>query len=107
MAENSDEKHCKCRQGVTRRGFLTSMGVGALAVGASGMLETPSAEAARTVAADEMTRLDLNVNGSRCSLLVEPRWTLLYVLREQLGLTGTKVGCERGECARLHCDLQR
>jgi xanthine dehydrogenase YagT iron-sulfur-binding subunit len=29
---------------------------------------------------------------------VEPRWSLLYVLRERLGLTGTKVGCERGEC---------
>ena len=29
---------------------------------------------------------------------MEPRWSLLYVLRERLGLTGTKVGCERGEC---------
>jgi xanthine dehydrogenase YagT iron-sulfur-binding subunit len=29
---------------------------------------------------------------------VEPRWSLLFVLREKLGLTGTKVGCERGEC---------
>jgi xanthine dehydrogenase YagT iron-sulfur-binding subunit len=31
-------------------------------------------------------------------LLVEPRWSLLYVLRERLGLTATKLGCERGEC---------
>jgi xanthine dehydrogenase YagT iron-sulfur-binding subunit len=30
--------------------------------------------------------------------VVEPRWSLLFVLREKLGLTGTKVGCERGEC---------
>lgn len=29
---------------------------------------------------------------------MEPRWSLTYVLREVLGLTGTKVGCERGEC---------
>ena len=31
-------------------------------------------------------------------VLVEPRWSLVYVLREVLGLTGTKIGCERGEC---------
>ena len=29
---------------------------------------------------------------------MEPRWTLLFVLRERLGITGTKAGCERGEC---------
>jgi xanthine dehydrogenase YagT iron-sulfur-binding subunit len=29
---------------------------------------------------------------------VEPRWSLLFVLRERLGLTGAKMGCERGEC---------
>jgi xanthine dehydrogenase YagT iron-sulfur-binding subunit len=38
------------------------------------------------------------VNGSIRKILVEPRWTLAYVLREVLGLTGTKIGCERGEC---------
>ena len=31
-------------------------------------------------------------------MLVEPRWSLLYVLREKLGLSGSKAGCERGEC---------
>jgi xanthine dehydrogenase YagT iron-sulfur-binding subunit len=30
--------------------------------------------------------------------MVEPRWTLLYVLREKIGLTGAKEGCGRGEC---------
>jgi xanthine dehydrogenase YagT iron-sulfur-binding subunit len=40
----------------------------------------------------------LTVNGRRNALDVEPRWTLLYVLREKLGLTGAKPGCERGEC---------
>ncbi|KAB2952867.1 MAG: (2Fe-2S)-binding protein [Thermoanaerobaculia bacterium] len=30
--------------------------------------------------------------------MVEPRWSLAHVLREELGLTGTKVGCDRGEC---------
>jgi xanthine dehydrogenase YagT iron-sulfur-binding subunit len=45
-----------------------------------------------------MTRVKLLINGRRHRLLVEPRWSLLFVLRERLGLTGTKVGCERGEC---------
>jgi len=50
------------------------------------------------MAAGEVTRITLNVNGRRHNLLVEPRWTLLFVLRDVLGLTGTKVGCDRGEC---------
>ena len=45
-----------------------------------------------------MTTCVLSVNGRRHKLLVEPRWTLLYVVRDRLGLTATKVGCERGEC---------
>ena len=40
----------------------------------------------------------LTVNGRRHKMLVEPRWSLLYVLRDKLGLSGTKAGCERGEC---------
>ncbi len=43
-------------------------------------------------------RLTLEVNGRRHTLPAQPRWTLLYILRERLGLTGTKCGCERGEC---------
>jgi xanthine dehydrogenase YagT iron-sulfur-binding subunit len=45
-----------------------------------------------------MVPVALRVNGQLQRLLVEPRWTLLYVLRDRLGLTGTKIGCERGEC---------
>ena len=47
---------------------------------------------------NEMARVTLLINGRRRRLLIEPRWSLLYVLREKLGLTGTKSGCERGEC---------
>jgi xanthine dehydrogenase YagT iron-sulfur-binding subunit len=46
----------------------------------------------------EMIQVRLRVNGRDYRLLAEPRWSLLFVLREKLGLTGTKVGCERGEC---------
>jgi len=40
----------------------------------------------------------LRVNGKRHALTVEPRVTLLDALRERLDLTGTKKGCDRGEC---------
>jgi xanthine dehydrogenase YagT iron-sulfur-binding subunit len=40
----------------------------------------------------------LTVNGQLRTMSVEPRTTLLDALREQLGLTGTKKGCDRGEC---------
>jgi len=40
----------------------------------------------------------LRVNGQNYDLLVEPRETLLEVLRERLGLTGTKEGCGNGNC---------
>lgn len=42
--------------------------------------------------------LQLNVNGRPAELDVDPRATLLHVLREQLQLTGTKEGCVEGEC---------
>lgn len=40
----------------------------------------------------------LNVNGEIREVEVKPHWTLLQVLRDELGLTGTKRGCETGEC---------
>jgi aerobic carbon-monoxide dehydrogenase small subunit len=40
----------------------------------------------------------LIVNGEACEIAVEPWWTLLDVLRDQLGLTGAKKGCDRGDC---------
>ena len=46
----------------------------------------------------EKVRISLQVNGKRHRLKVEPRWSLLDVLREKLGLTGPKLGCGRGEC---------
>jgi len=41
----------------------------------------------------------LSVNGEEATLMVPPYKTLLEVLREDLGLTGTKHGCELGECS--------
>ncbi|MCL4132211.1 UNVERIFIED_CONTAM: hypothetical protein GTU68_060696 [Idotea baltica] len=45
-----------------------------------------------------MHRVSMLVNGRRVDLHVEPRNTLAEALREQCGLTGTKLGCEQGSC---------
>jgi aerobic-type carbon monoxide dehydrogenase small subunit (CoxS/CutS family) len=44
------------------------------------------------------TSIKLIVNGTEHRAEVEDRWTLVEVLRDHLGLTGTKIGCDRGEC---------
>ena len=46
----------------------------------------------------EKVRVVLRVNGEPREAYVEPGWTLLRVLREDLGLTGAKHGCGNGEC---------
>ena len=45
-----------------------------------------------------MRRIAVTVNGTRHEVEVEPRQLLVYFLREQLGLTGTNVGCDTSSC---------
>jgi aerobic carbon-monoxide dehydrogenase small subunit len=45
-----------------------------------------------------MTAIAITVNGKRHEAEVEPRRLLVYFLREQLGLTGTNVGCDTSSC---------
>jgi len=42
--------------------------------------------------------ITLTINGERCEIAVEPRWTLLEAVREQLRLTGSKESCGTGDC---------
>jgi isoquinoline 1-oxidoreductase alpha subunit len=42
--------------------------------------------------------MELNINGQRYTIADEPARPLLYVLRDELGLTGTKFGCGAGIC---------
>ncbi len=95
---NDDVHQCKCGKGLTRRQFLTSAGAGALVVAASGQLGKEREASAAVVKSGEGNKITLLINGKKIQMLVEPRWSLLYVLREELGLTGTKEGCGRGEC---------
>ena len=81
---------------ISRRGFITSAGVGA--VGAAALGGAAEASPATVLAAGEPVSITLGVNGLVRPLSVLPRATLLEALREQLGLAGTKPGCERGEC---------
>jgi xanthine dehydrogenase YagT iron-sulfur-binding subunit len=95
---DQEAKDGQTARNLTRRGFLTTMGAGAITLAVADKLNaTPVAEA-EMIERGEMTTVVLLINGHKYRLLVEPRWSLLYVLREGLGLTGTKVGCERGEC---------
>ncbi len=42
--------------------------------------------------------IELDINGEKKDVAISPSDVLLYVLREQLGLTGAKPGCENGDC---------
>jgi len=45
-----------------------------------------------------MQPITLNINGEQHEVSVRPHWSLAYVIREKIGLTGTKTGCEMGTC---------
>jgi xanthine dehydrogenase YagT iron-sulfur-binding subunit len=96
MDKDRVDAHDESSSGITRRDFLRTVGAGTLEVAVLGGT-TVTAEASPQPKND-LVPLMLTVNGRGNALEVEPRWTLLYVLREKLGLTGAKAGCERGEC---------
>ncbi len=86
------------RKGVTRRGFIASVGTGALSAVAANQVKATTPASAEVLEGAELSKVTLTLNGRSRQLLVEPRWSLAHVLREELGLTGTKLGCDRGEC---------
>ena len=98
MEKDDDKKKGQVQKGMTRRGFITTVGVGAVGVAASSTLFAKKAKAEEVRGAKQLNKLTLLVNGRRRRLLVEPRWSLLYVLREKLRVTSSKDGCNRGEC---------
>jgi xanthine dehydrogenase YagT iron-sulfur-binding subunit len=95
MGEDRDNRQ-PSRQDLSRRAFLGALGAGTLGAAVIGEAE-PAHEAAITRAGADVPAT-LLINGRQHRVLVKPRSTLLDVLRETLGLTGTKLGCARGEC---------
>jgi xanthine dehydrogenase YagT iron-sulfur-binding subunit len=79
---------------IKRRGFL-AMGT---ATAAAVML--PAFARGQTTAAGPsvMTKVTFSLNGKPCELELDTRTTLLDALREHLHLTGTKKGCDQGQC---------
>jgi len=90
---------------VSRRQFLEGTGTAlTVAAVAPSLRAQPAAQetalarqsAERATAA--RSKITMTINGKAQTLQVEDRWTLAEALRDHAGLTGTKIGCDRGEC---------
>jgi xanthine dehydrogenase YagT iron-sulfur-binding subunit len=82
------------RWDVSRRDFLRSAGL----LGSASALGVPTLAAAEETAATATVPVVLSINGEDHHLSLDPRTTLLDALREDLGLTGSKKGCDHGQC---------
>jgi len=89
----------------TRRQFIRQVAgtgiaitVGLNLVSASAGAPAPSAAASPTIAGGDSVKVNFKINGKDYTLEVDPRTTLLDALRERLHLTGSKKGCDHGQC---------
>ena len=78
----------------TRRRFLQTTGLATLVVASPPLLRETAAQTAPLPS----EHVSFTVNGRRYALNVDPRTTLVDALREHLGLTGSKKGCDQGTC---------
>ncbi|MBL7741057.1 MAG: 2Fe-2S iron-sulfur cluster binding domain-containing protein [Chitinophagaceae bacterium] len=108
---HNENQHCHHKKPFDdgRRNFLKqSTALAALAV-ASPVIVKAGENDEKIAALFEKIPLNIEVNGTVHALSVEPRVTLLDLLREQLHLTGTKKGCDHGQCGActVHVDGKR
>jgi xanthine dehydrogenase YagT iron-sulfur-binding subunit len=103
---NIDDAHNRPRGAcVSRRSFLSKVGAAGAAAaalpslaGANLIAEPAVAAASDGEAVEGAIPVKLRVNGRDFTLQLDPRTTLLDGLRETIGLTGTKKGCDHGQC---------
>jgi xanthine dehydrogenase YagT iron-sulfur-binding subunit len=111
IAPAADKTAILTLHGQARRLFLTQASVATAALvaprllpaqtlesGEPAALEEPCCEALETTAARGNVPICICINGEQHALAVEPRVTLLDLLREELEFTGTKKGCDHGQC---------
>jgi xanthine dehydrogenase YagT iron-sulfur-binding subunit len=84
--------------GLNRRAFMTASASAAAAPLVLSATARSAGRAAGPGKAAEAVTVDLVVNGKPCRLELDPRTTLLDALRDHVGLTGTKKGCDHGQC---------
>ncbi len=82
---------------ISRRRFVEGTGAGIVAT-AVPLAPQINAQQSSRQQKSASTHIQVTVNGVSRKLAVEDRWTLVEVLRDHLQLTGSKVGCDRGEC---------
>jgi xanthine dehydrogenase YagT iron-sulfur-binding subunit len=85
-------------EGVSRRNFLAGSATAGASSAFAGIAAGAREAAARPEAHDGTVRTTITINGTEHALTVDPRTTVLDLLREDLDLTGTKVGCNHGQC---------
>jgi xanthine dehydrogenase YagT iron-sulfur-binding subunit len=91
---------------LSRRSFLSSIGAAGVVASAGPVLATaqtatpvaPMAAGSVSEPIEGAIPVSLRVNGKQLDLQVDPRTTLLDCLRETMSLTGTKKGCDHGQC---------
>jgi xanthine dehydrogenase YagT iron-sulfur-binding subunit len=83
--------------GVARREMLGMSALGPVALSALGEGPAEAAPAPKG-GGEAVIPVHLKVNGRACDLALDPRVTLLDALRMHLGLTGSKKGCDHGQC---------
>jgi aerobic-type carbon monoxide dehydrogenase small subunit (CoxS/CutS family) len=82
---------------ISRRAFIKGIIAGGVVISSAGHLFRATAAFAQPRAVAERL-ITLNVNGQERRADVTPQETLAWTLRHKLGLTGTKLGCDRAEC---------
>jgi xanthine dehydrogenase YagT iron-sulfur-binding subunit len=102
-----------CSDALSRRSFIKQAGIGGIGISSGAVILSGCGEAAQKSAVSplappksnsepaepvEMVDLELTINKQKHALKIDTRTTLLDLLREKLDMTGTKKGCDHGQC---------